>query len=328
MGQVLPIVAKDIRNGLRDNIIAYSLIAPLLLVIGMKVFWPMLAGTSLTLVAGPGVEPFRLEQITRYASVETASSRERMLERVQDYDDAVGIDKNAGGYQVIVQGDEQHSVRVLPGLILNAVQKGPSPYTFEFTDVLGERPAGWNAMVAFIMLTWPLIGGMVMALSIIEERQFGIIQALQVSPVSRRQYVAGKSLLGVLVTLILILATVLILEIRVNYLQLLLLSLATMFLSVILGFLVGVMSEDQISGIANMKASTLFFIVVPILSLVLAASHHGYLYWAPTYWAFKAYESLIRLGQAPPEFVIWMAWIVLTTLVFFGLSFRFLQQKL
>ncbi len=57
-------------------------------------------------------------------------------------------------------------------------------------------------MVNTAMIFTSILGGMIIALNIVEEKADNTISAMHLSPVSRVGYIAGKSMIGVVVPLV------------------------------------------------------------------------------------------------------------------------------
>jgi len=106
----------------------------------------------------------------------------------------------------------------------------------------------------------------------IEDKETGTLTALAVSPLSRAEYVAGRSVLGLALALPLVFGSLWVFGAGpFNGWQVLAVSLGGAFLAVIYGLYTGSVSENQISGIATVKFGGLVFLVAPLLSSVIPA---------------------------------------------------------
>ncbi len=79
----------------------------------------------------------------------------------------------------------------------------------------------------------------------------------------------------------------------INYLMAAAVTLSIALISVIIGFAIGVNSDNILAAISGMK-----MIFLPILGSVFGAiylreSLHVLLYWSPFYWAFKSINEII-----------------------------------
>lgn len=140
---------------------------------------------------------------------------------------------------------------------------------------------------------------MLIGFSIIEDKETGTLSALAVSPLSRAEYVAGRSAVGLVLALVLVFGSLLIFGAGpFNVWQVLVVSLGGVFLAVLYGLYTGSVSENQISGIATVKFGGLIFMVAPVLTAVIPAKWQVLLYWLPTYWVYRGYDLVLSAGGA------------------------------
>ncbi len=139
------------------------------------------------------------------------------------------------------------------------------------------------------------LGGGIIGLNIIEEKEEGTVQAIHVSPVRQVEFFAGKSILGALIAMIQIIGILFIVGYGdVNLAQTIAFSFVNLTILILLGFLIGVLSSNQVMGLANMKF--LFLpIAVSILGAVLVPANWKFtLYWSPFYWSYLGYEKFFK----------------------------------
>jgi ABC-2 type transport system permease protein len=134
-----------------------------------------------------------------------------------------------------------------------------------------------------------MLSGMLIAISIVGEKADNTINAINVTPISQTGFVIGKSLMGGSVTMISIIASLLITGYYdINWFMIILVGFMSLILSLVIGFVEGVASDDIIEAAASVK-----MIMIPIAGSIvgyelLADKWQWTMYWSPFYWAYKA----------------------------------------
>ncbi|HCJ10919.1 MAG TPA: hypothetical protein DHW14_07125 [Clostridiales bacterium] len=327
--RVLALMGRDIKASLREFTLVYGLVAPFLVALVMRAFIPGVGGTSLNLVVTQEVGPEMIGRLDDYARVEVVSSREALERRVLALDDVAGIVPDGDTYRVILQGNEAHDTAVLPGLVLADIL-GPGSLEVARED-LGRVASPLKPVLAILLaLTAMMIGGMMIGFSIIEDKETGVLSAVAVSPMSRFEYVAGRSILGFVLSVVLVYGSLYTMGAGpFDFWQVLVVTLPGTFLAVIFGFYIGAISENQISGIASVKFGSLPFLVGPILTAVLPERWHFTLWWLPTYWTYLGYREVFTPAGALWSEVLRLSAVSLgVSLLFLAASWRLFSRRL
>ena len=336
--RVFALAKRDLTSALRDFILVYGLLAPFLLALILRAFLPSVGGASINLVVTPDVGQEVTGRLAAYGSVEVVADRQALERRVLALDDAAGIVREGETYRVVLEGNEAAATSVLPALVLGDMAAlGAAAVTITETD-LGRVASPLKPLLAiFLALLSMLIGGMLIGFSIIEDKETGTLTALAVSPLSRAEYVAGRSVLGLALALPLVFGSLWVFGAGpFNGWQVLAVSLGGAFLAVIYGLYTGSVSENQISGIATVKFGGLVFLVAPLLSSIIPAKWQALLYWLPTYWTYRGYDLVLSAGGAagagggaPWGEVLPVAGLSLAVnVLFLAASWRLLRRKL
>jgi ABC-2 type transport system permease protein len=135
---------------------------------------------------------------------------------------------------------------------------------------------------------------MIVMLNLVEEKQYNTLSAINVSAISQTEYVIGKGLLGFAIPVIHGYGILLILGFTsINYLMMTLVILSIAIIGMIVGFVIGVMNNNQMTAISSMKATFLPILGSLFGAIFLPEKWLPVLYWSPYYWAYEATEHII-----------------------------------
>ncbi len=320
MRRILSVFSRDILSSRRDFILAYMVIAPILLAVGLKFFIPGVESAALQFAIHEKLGKEVIAEFERYGKVEVYSTVERIEERVGTIDDIAGITRNeAGTYRVILEGNESHDTKEMAYMIIrDMTADGSLDVRFEVTDIGYRLSPVAGIGSASLILTAIIIGGMVIGFNMIEEKQSETMKALNVTPLTRLEFIAGKSMIGFLLPLVQVYVMLWILGLlNVNKAMILVMTVVSSMIAVIVGFLVGLMSSNQISGIANMKILFLIPSTSIIGAILLPADKHFLLYWSPFYWSFIGFREIITAAAVWRQVGVYACWILGLTLIAF-----------
>jgi ABC-2 type transport system permease protein len=283
--RLLTMLRKDIRTGSRDQIVLYMLLSPLLIGLGLAAVLPLIEQAVPGFAVDPSLPEARVEALAEFGEVERFETRAEVERRVLERDDVVGVLGNAGSYEVLVEGDEAEPLRRLPAAILDhgiaprAVTAGPS-----------ELRKISTALMAYGIV---VITGLMLGFAILEEKQTETHRVYAVSPLRFVEYLTGKLLLGLLLSLLLVGPTVaLVIGLEVDWLGIACVTLASLPFGLSLGLIIGVMAKDQLGAIAIMKALLPVWTSLPILGFVLPEV------WMWTQWPFANHWCVQGLYRA------------------------------
>ncbi|AKL95759.1 hypothetical protein CACET_c23130 [Clostridium aceticum] len=91
MKKIISIIKKDFILSLRDNIVVYIMVAPLLLALALRMFLPSVEEIKLNFVIEENAAAFYLETLQQYGDVEVLPHAEAVKERVGQTDAIPGI---------------------------------------------------------------------------------------------------------------------------------------------------------------------------------------------------------------------------------------------
>ena len=324
--RIAALVGKDIRIGMRDYLVIYIFIAPFLFALALRVLIPGVGSTTVKIVVPDTADSEFVSYIEGYGSVETAKDMESLEERVLRTDDIFGIVKEGGGYRIIQQGNETEGMADMLGFIINSYINSDIeiPAEVRISDI------GWTLSplkhqgTIFLVVFLTVLGGMVTVLSLVEEKMSNTISAINVSTVSKPEFIAGKGLLGYAMPITGAFGAMFIMGFSgLDYAMFTALILSIALISIIIGFSIGVVNTEPISAIASMKTT-----FIPVLgslfgAIFLSEKWQFILYWSPFYWAYRGMDAIIMKTAQWGQILLYCLIILfLTAIVFSALSKR------
>lgn len=296
LSKILRIFRKDVKIATRDAMLIYVIVIPIMLAVGLMFFAPGITDSATTLGMLEDAPKEYIEFMETYSKVELFSDLEALERRVLKRDDVAGLLLDDDGYQIILEGNETFVIQRMAESLnafyeLGATRENTTAELMSFEKTV---PPLKTKLVNMLILMVIMLSGMIIALGIVEEKSDNTISAINVTPVSQNAFIIGKSLLGGIVALASIIASLLILGYYdINWFMIILVGLTTMILTMIVGFLQGINSTDVIEAAGGVK----------IMMLPIAGSIAGYelladkwqwtMYWSPFYWSYKANDMIL-----------------------------------
>jgi len=328
MKPILNLIRQDITTALRDNLMVYMLLAPLLIALGMKIFIPSVEMTGLSFAVADTVSPQVVERLHEYGAVEVMKEAE-VQKRIEKIDTVAGIIEKGDSLTLILEGNE------LPKLI--EIYRGVmEEITFDqrFTEIthrsLGKEASMLSEILTIVMLMMALmIGSIVSGFNIVGERDTKAINSIAVSPMTTTQFVFARGILASIVAGAVAIGTSLIMAgTGVDYTRLIIVLLLSSLMTTLLALIVGASATNQIGAIAIIKLLTPMYMGLPMLTFFLPEKFGYLFYWLPNYWQFKALGSIYFTH--PQSIGFWSASIITFALSgFYIIAFsRYIGKKL
>jgi ABC-2 type transport system permease protein len=180
-------------------------------------------------------------------------------------------------------------------------------------------------LVNISLLMISVLGGMLISINIVEEKMDNTISAINVSPLSRAGFVFGKSLMGIFLA---VYGSIALLWItgygNVNVGQTMFAIGAVTLLSVVIGFIQGVVNDDIMNAAAGIK--TLFLPIGAAVAAVEVLSDKWQIlfYWIPFYWTYKGNEAILSYTATWPQIIFYTTIV----LVLSGIVYVILAPKI
>lgn len=296
MKRPLAIFNRDIRSSFREFMLIYMIIAPILLTIGLKFFIPSAESASLQFALEGSLDESIVNEFSKYGDVEIYDNIEDIKTRVKDVDDIAGISiNNLGRLKVILEGNESHDTKEMPKKIIREINRKEKIDIDYKTRNLGVQmsPLAIYGSISVIIIAI-IMGGIILGLNLIEEKEAGTLRSLHVSPLNKLEFIIGKSIIAIILPIINVYIILWLLEmLNINLIMVFIMTLVSSIISIIIGFLIGSISSNQISGIANLKLIFFILSITIVGAILLPDNKHFLLYWAPTYWSFVGFRDII-----------------------------------
>lgn len=322
MKNIWTIFRRDVKASFRDSMVLYILAMPFVIAVILNLLTTSTSGSSLTVVADPSVDREVVRQLESIGTVEAAADGEALKARVNALDDVYGLRLEDGRYMVYHQGNEKVPMQEVLLMAVDTLIRSDElpPVEVRVSDIGWKlspiKQYGGSLLAVFVTV----FGAMVLMIHLVEEKQENTLAAMNVAPVRRMEYVAGKSILGFLLPVIHVLGILLILDYgAIDLAMALVITLALALTSVIVGFAIGVRTDNVIGAISGMK-----MMFLPILGSVFGAIYlreglHFLLWWSPFYWAFRALDRIILQTAQWPEVLLSAGVITAIALLVLGL---------
>ena len=320
--KIFAIFQRDMKVSLRDFIALYIIAFPILFAIVINLFVPSVNDSTVIIAMLEGDDTEHIEYFQEYAVVELFETPTDVRNRVDRRDNIVGILPEKDDYYILAQGNEPEGivdfVKTLRAYEYFGVTAADT--SVEFENFGNTIPPIKKLMVNVAIMFGSILGGMLIALNIVEEKVDNTISAISVTPISRGGYIIGKSIIGILVPVVGITIMLFLTGFgNVNMLQILMILLASSIISVLVGFIEGINNDDVMNAAGNIK-----ILFLPLMGSVaaielLADKWQKFFYWSPFYWTYKANEMILSRSGNWGTILLYILFIVAISSVVFAL---------
>ena len=288
--KIFIIFQRDLKTSVRNFITVYILVVPIIFAVLINVFSPGINDSTVEVILLKGENTEQVNYLKQFAQVEVLDTFEAIEERVRKRDNIIGIlADQQGEYYLLTQGNEPDYVvdYVKQLATLNHFDIGIDGSIAEIVDYGREIPPLKKLMVNTAMIFTSILGGMIIALNIVEEKNDNTISAIHLSPVSRIAFIAGKSMMGIVVPLV---GSTLLLVITgfrdINFVHMVIMVATSCIISILIGFIEGINNDDVMNAAGNMK-----LLFLPLFGSIagvelLADKWQPFFYWVPFYWTY------------------------------------------
>lgn len=310
--RIRSLLRQDFTNALRDNILLYMMAGPIFLAIGARFFIPSVDEARLTFALQAGLSEEVVQQLEYYGDVLMLPSEEEVRERVNRSDDVPGLIGDEQGYRLVLEGNEAEGPEALNRL-LTQILRGKSDAVYTVTSQGDQSSLLKEYTTIIFVMIGSLLGALVMAFNIIEDKETNAIRALGVSPLSMIELTLARGVFAILLGFfITVVSSYVLLGSRVPLDMLMIGFLFCTGIPVLTGYIIGGLADNQLKAIAILKFFMLIYLTLPIVSVFVPRQWHFFFYILPNYWMWTVYENVFIGSQGQIGF--W--WAGLITLAF------------
>jgi len=321
------IFLRDFKVNRRDFLALYILVIPIIFAFGINLLTPSINDTSINLALIEGENEKQVTYLEDFAKVEVFKNVKDIEDRVAKRDNIIGILPDGDDYYILNQGNEVKEVVDYAKILLTFYEQDVqiANSNAEIIDFGRIVPPLKKMLVNIIILMISVMGGMLIALNIVEEKVDRTIRAIHLSPVSRKTFILGKSIMGIFLPIYGTIALVLITGFRdINFFQMLVFVLVSTILSLLVGFIQGLTNDDVINAAANIKILFLPVAAVIVAIEILSDKWQVFFYWIPFYWAYKGNDAILSQTATWSQILLYSVIV----LVLSGVVYAYLAPKI
>lgn len=324
--KIWAIYIRDLKVNTREFITLYLLLIPIIFAFVINALAPSINDTTVKLAMIEGNNPEQVEYLEDFAKVSLYKNAEAVIERVERRDNYIGILPEGDSYYIVTQGNEPAAIVDFTSALqaLYGLNAQIDESTAEIIDFGKETSPLKKMLVNISILFASVLGGMLIAINIVEEKGDNTISAINVTPISRMGFILGKSLIGLMLPIYGSLAIIFITGFGyVNLLQILLIVLSASMLSLLIGFVEGLANDDMMTAAASFKM--IFLPVAGAVAVAEAVSDKWQwtVWWIPYYWTYKGNDAVLSESATWPQILLYTGIILLLC----GAIFLFLAPR-
>ncbi len=297
MKNMLCSVAKEFKLVFRNGISIFMAAAPALLAAMFLLVFGAAQKYTVQLAADKSVGGDVLQKLERVADILPYDNAEQVRDRVRGTDDTLGVTSANGALTLVTEGNEDPAhVADVQDLLSRAITAEELP-TVQSEAVEPKGEVVYTVSMVSVLLLSLFIGGATVGLSVVNERESGMIRAIVVSPQRLAGYVLTKLMPAFLLSYIGMLIAAAILGVGAFW-SLTLLALCSSLTLGVLVFTLGAMAHNQVGAIGVLKLLMPLSVVLPISAIFVPDSLQFFYYAFPMYWQYTALDR-IRTGGDP-----------------------------
>lgn len=322
--KIFAVFQRDLKVNLRNFLTIYLMIAPFLLAFAINFLVPSVNDTTINLVMLESANPDYVANLEQYARVELVKNMDAAITRVEQRDDMIAVleDSQTGNYYVLQQGNETPEIVEFAKLLKSFVELDyqVDQSNVEIKDFGRTEPPLKAILVNLCVIFITILGGMLIAINIVEEKMDNTVSAINVTPLSRVGFLIGKSMIGVILSLYSAVAILWITGYRhVNFGMLLVQLFVITILSILMGFAQGINSNDVMDAAAGLKMMFLPVIGAVAAAEFLADKWQWVCYWIPYYWTYLGTDAILSDVATWPQILFYSAITLGITAVIFAI---------
>jgi hypothetical protein len=295
---ILAIIRTDWVLISRNKIGLYMMFSPVLLALAYMAVVGGVNQGALTFAVPAQLDAAQVAQLQRVARVEQLADEQAVLRRVGRMDSVAGVLPGAGGFTLVLEGNEPQGFAAQAQLLLQrALAGGIPPFQSLHIPSSGGHLAEFIAASLFLLVIF--MAGTVPGFNIVAERESRSLQALAVTPLTLGRYLLARIVSALILAAVNTAVVGLAIRRADMLLHLLLSVLAAALLLGLLAAAFGYTADNQITAIASLKLMMPLVLIVPLSSMFLSEQLQWLFYWLPQYWYLAALRQAWAGAAAP-----------------------------
>lgn len=325
--KIWAIFTRDAIISLRDGLSIMLLAVPIMFGFAIRWLAPSVNDTTVNLALLAGEDAARVEYLEQFAKIELFEDIEALEERIEARDNIIGIIGEGDSSYLVAQGNEPESVTDHAKLLNTyyMLEMNVDETTVEFQSFGRTEPPLKKMLVNASMMFTAVMAGMLISINLVEEKMDNTVAAINVSPISRFGYVIGKSLIGIFSSVVGVIVLLWITGYgNVNLGQAVVAIMGVTTLSIIIGFIQGVINKDIMEAAGSVKM--LFFPLVGAIAVAefVSAKWQWVVWWVPFYWTYKTNEAVLSFSATWAQVLGYTAIVLALS----GVVYYFLAPKI
>lgn len=294
--KIMIIFLRDLKVNTRDFLSLYILIIPIIFAIIFNLIAPGINDTTVNLALIEGENKALESYLEDFAKVSLYKDMAAIEERVGRRDDVFAYVRDGESYYILQQGNESEGfvdyAKYLLTFYNEDVQMMDSTakiHSFERTV-----PPLKKMLVNITIMFTSIMGGMIIAMNIIEEKMDKTIRAMHLTPISKSGYLIGKSLIGAFLPMYGSVVLIIVCGFgSINWGQMAVVVVVSTIISLLVGFIEGINNESVMDAVGSVKMLFLPLAGSVAVSEMVSAKWQWTVYWVPFYWSYRATDDIL-----------------------------------
>ncbi|HPB16879.1 MAG: ABC transporter permease [Clostridia bacterium] len=285
-------ICREFKIITRDGISIALLGAPALLSVIMLAIFGQISGTSAAFVTDNSLTNEQQTRLEAVGDVEYVDDFLSLEKRIKGMDSVAGVYSKDGKIYILTEGNEEQGFdQGMSYLVSKALAQDPVGYVNE--EVVSKTPMAYDIAIVSVILLAMFIGGSLMGLNGVAERETKVIHAYSISPIGLWGFVAQKLISATIYALLSVAIAALIMGKTEMLLMLLLVTLFSTFFTGFITFITPAMAENQVSAVGVMKLLMPLSMIIGISSVFVPDKWHFLYYLLPMYWQYTAIQNVL-----------------------------------
>ncbi|MDA3847121.1 MAG: ABC transporter permease [Vallitaleaceae bacterium] len=316
--KMFTIFRRDAKVNTREFLTAYIMLAPVIFAIAINLIAPGINDTTVNLALVKGDDEQMVAYLEDFAKVDVFKDVAALEKRVGRRDDVFAIVPDGDDYYVLQQGNEVEGLEQYATMMLTFYQEGMriEDSTAIIHSFDRTVPPLKKLLVNIFMMFSAIMGGMLIAINIIEEKEDRTIRAINLTPISRTAYIFAKSVIGITLPLYGSVVLVVFTGFRgIDWGQMMVLIVVSTLISILVGFTEGLKNETVMDAAGSVK-----MLFLPMAGAVAVAEMVGekwqwVAYWVPFYWTYKGVDSVLTYNANWGTTLLYALFVVIISIV-------------